>query len=92
MSNLASREVLKGNVVRLEFSVGSESALANAKGVKRFSLHDLLRTTAEAVSKWAESYNADRNKFVDFVRRYDLTVSDARLTYIEVSPARRDDR
>jgi hypothetical protein len=48
-------------------------------GVKYFNLKELLNTVAGAVSKWIEDCNRNPNKLVDFVQRYDLTVSDSRV-------------
>jgi len=50
-------------------------------GVKYFNLKELLETVAGAVSKWIEDFNRNPNKWVDFVTRYDLTVSDSRIAY-----------
>lgn len=84
MTNLNSRAVSKGKTKALILSVGDlqrAPALDNASW-KRLDFRQLLNAVAEAVSKWVQAYNADPNKFVDFVARYDLTVSDSRLMVI----------
>lgn len=44
----------------------------------------LLNEVAEAISRWLATYNAEPDKFVKFVARYDETVSDSRVaTYVK---------
>lgn len=85
MTNLHSRAVRKGNIARLSMYVGNvpESSRQNTADEKYFNLKNLIEAVAAALSRWFNTYNADPDKFVDFVRRYDLTVSDARLTSLE---------
>ena len=86
MTNLNSRAVSKGKSKALILSLG---ALQRAPALedparKRLDIRKLLYAVAKAISKWAGTYNNDRNKFVDFVARYDLTVSDSRLLVIKL--------
>jgi hypothetical protein len=86
MSNLRSRAVVSGKVVPLILSVGrsTKPLPAYRNGEKRFNLKDLIDTTADAVSRWIDMYNHNPERFPDFVSRYDLTVSDARVAYISI--------
>ena len=84
MTNLNSRAVRKGKTKSLILSVGDldrAPALDN-RSWKRLDFKRLLVAVAEAISMWVESYNKDRNKFLEFVARYDLTISDSRLMVI----------
>jgi hypothetical protein len=83
MTNLHSRNVQKGQVKSLILSVGSsEHPPLDNPSWKILRFKPLLEVMAEAISKWVGSYNEDRDKILDFVARYDLTVSDSRLTVI----------
>jgi hypothetical protein len=83
MTNLNSRNVQKGKVKSLILSVGSaEHPPLDNPSSKVLKFKPLLDVTAAAISKWVESCNKDRDKFFDFVARYDLTVSDSRLMII----------
>jgi hypothetical protein len=44
-------------------------------------LKGLLDVIFAAVTKWIETYNDNPDKLLEFVHRYDLTISDARLAY-----------
>jgi hypothetical protein len=81
MTNLNSRAVAKGLTARLIIYVGRlPQTMPNAQdGEKYLNLKELLETVAGAVSKWIEHFNRNPNKLVDFVKRYDLTVSDSRI-------------
>jgi hypothetical protein len=81
MTNLNSRSVVKGSTARLIMFVGNlpQGFSGSSGGEKYFNLKGLIDVIAEAVGKWASTYNADRDKFVEFVARYDLTVSDSRM-------------
>jgi len=85
MTNLHSRAVIAGRVDRLVFFVGNISPLAAPKGEKYFKLKELIDAIVGAISRWIQSYNDDRSKIVDFVSRYDLTISDSRVAFISVS-------
>ncbi len=83
MTNLHSRKVLKGTVVRLIFYVGDNAALPpkSADGEKYFNLRALVDAIASAVSRWIDTFNQSPGKWADFVERYDLTISDSRVSY-----------
>jgi hypothetical protein len=84
MTNLNSRAITRGKTKSLIISIGDldrAPALEN-QSWKRLDLKRLLMAIAEAISSWVESYNKDREKFLEFVARYDLTVSDTRLLVI----------
>jgi hypothetical protein len=86
MTNLSSRAVLSGKTAPLIFYVGNSthSIPPSPSGAKYFSLKGLLDAIAAALLKWIASYNEKPEKFVDFVRRYDLTISDSRIARISV--------
>ena len=84
MTNINSRAVSKGSVRSLILSIGDldrAPALDNPSW-KRLNLKQLLGAVADGVSEWAQTYNQDQNKFLEFVARYDLTVSDTRAHLI----------
>ncbi len=84
MTNLNSRAVRNGKTMSLILSVGDldrAPALGNASW-KRLDFKRLLAAIAEAISRWVGSYNKDRGRFLDFVARYDLIVSDSRQVVI----------
>ncbi len=83
MTNLYSRKVQKGQVKSLILSVGSsEHPPLDNPSWKILKFKPLLEVVAGAISKWVGSYNEDPDKMLDFVARYDLTVSDSRLMVI----------
>lgn len=84
MTNLRSRSVASGTIAPLTFYVGSISQPipASPSGVKYFNLKGLIDAIVAAVSRWVESYNSKPDKLIDFVYRYDLTISDARVAYL----------
>jgi len=86
MTNLRSRAVASGRTVPLIFYVGSPSQPLppNPGGAKYFNLKALLDAIALAVSRWIETYNNNHEKFLDFVSRYDLIVSDSRMSYVRM--------
>lgn len=87
MTNLNSRAVASGKTAPLIFYVGDRSiALPPSRtGAKYFSLKGLLEAVAAAISRWIETYNKTPEKWVDFVNRYDLTISDSRIASISIS-------
>jgi hypothetical protein len=85
MTNLNSRSVQAGKVPRLFFYVGPLNSLqSSTPGEKCFNLKQLIDVVAKALSKWTATYNSDRSKLLDFVSRYDLTISDSRLTFLNL--------
>jgi hypothetical protein len=86
MTNVDSRKVIKGDVQRLMFYVGTlTKGLPNETDeAKYFELMGLIRAVAYGVDRWANSYNVDRTKFQIFVDRYDRIVSDSRYQTVKV--------
>lgn len=83
MTNLRSRAVTSGRTVPLILYVGSmpHPIPASQSVAKYFNLKDLIDVLAAALSRWMESYNRTPGKLINFVNRYDLTISDSRLAY-----------
>lgn len=84
MTNLDSRKVKQNKEKRLMFYVAHPETKyqnENDEG-KIFKFTDLLNCIALGISKWSQTYNIERNKFDDFVARYDRILSDKRMTYI----------
>ncbi|NOW44355.1 hypothetical protein FHW96_000482 [Novosphingobium sp. SG751A] len=78
MTNLNSREVSKKKVRQVSFSVGTKD-FHERDGIHYFSFYGLIKAYGAALVKWLETYNSDTEKRVDFVDRYDKTISDSRL-------------
>src|SRR5258708_24541244 len=80
MTSLDSRAVRNGKVARLIQYVGDvpESARPNTATQKYFNLKNLIIAMATGLPRWFDTYNHQPDKRIDFVMRYDLTVSDAR--------------
>lgn len=84
MSNTNSKKVLASRVRRISFFVGRPSGHL-PQGVDDtyyFDFYSLIQEFAAAQARWIESYNADREKFLKFVERYDETISDSRVAVI----------
>jgi hypothetical protein len=81
MTNLRSRAVASGNTRALAFYVsGAQVPIGELPiGAQYFSLKGLLDVIAVAIARWIESYNTQSDKWVHFVSRYDLTISDSRV-------------
>ena len=68
-----------GRVNRLLTYVGKlPEGLATEPNTTYHNLQELLQAIAEAVGKWAVSFNTNPQKFETFLDRYDLIVSDSR--------------
>lgn len=81
MSNLDSRAVLQGKVMRLIPSVNLGATIVDrVMQEKEFDLKNLLMVITKGVGKWMGSYNTDRQKFTQFIERYDTVISDFRVT------------
>jgi hypothetical protein len=78
MTNLSSRKVNEKKVRRISIRVGGKPE-TDADGTYFFEFMELVRAFQGALSRWIESYNQDRSKFVKFVERYDETISDSRM-------------
>ena len=87
MTNLYSRAVVNGNTAPLIFFVGNptEPLPPCRNGAKYFNLKGLIDVIANAVSRWIDTYNQNPEKMADFISRYDLTISDARMAYMSSS-------
>jgi len=84
MTNLASRNVIAGKVSPIMPYVGElKSPLSiSPDGPKPFNLHELIKSVGVGIGKWGEGYNADRDKILKFIERYDTTISDSRMVWI----------
>lgn len=82
MSNTNSSKVRNNKIRRISFSVGALSAHPpqGNDGVYYFNFYKLILEFAAAQERWIATYNADREKFVKFIERYDETLSDSRVT------------
>jgi hypothetical protein len=87
MSNLDSRRVVAGEVRRLVSYVGALPSGVNldTQSTGHFNLQHLILQFAEACGKWCATYGTDRSKIDDFVSRYDLITSDARMLRIPLT-------
>ncbi len=76
--------VLKGTVARLIFYVGDNPRFLpkSGDGEKYFNLRALIDAIARAVPRWGDTYNQSPDKWTEFMERYDLTISDSRVAYI----------
>jgi len=84
MTNLSSRAVASGATAPLIIYFGLEPPAtkpSHPPNAKYLDLKGLLAAIFAAVTKWIETYNGSPDKLLQFVERYDLTVSDARLAF-----------
>jgi len=89
MSNTNSSKVRNNKIRRISFSVGGLSALPSRDDdIYYFNFYKLILEFAAAQERWIATYNADREKFVKFVERYDETISDSRVTVFSLSNGR----
>jgi hypothetical protein len=83
MTNLASKKVLSGKVSPIMPYVGTPASLPKVSGApKPFNLYGLISSVGDAIGRWAETYNADPEKMITFIERYDLTISDSRMAWV----------
>ena len=84
MTNLASRKVVAGRVSPIMPYVGGPETMSATvlNGLKPFNLFGLIKACGNAIEKWVEAYEADRNKMLKFIERYDSTISDSRMTWV----------
>lgn len=80
MTNLDSRRVLKGNVKRLMFYVGTlpDEIPKENDEAKYFNLKDLIYLIPNALEKWTIHLNSKPSDLIALIERYDLIVSDSR--------------
>ena len=84
MTNLDSRKVNVGKVRRLLFYISSENKYfpKETDEGKYFNLNKLIEIIAGGIKKWGNSYNDNKDKFKDFIDRYERILSDQRMTFI----------
>tara|TARA_E500000318_G_scaffold482_1_gene565 strand:- start:2986 stop:3906 length:921 start_codon:yes stop_codon:yes gene_type:complete len=88
MTNLTSRKVLSGKVTSIMPYVGDSRLLPtlSASNPKLFNLLGLITAISDGVGRWAETYSQDSDKFLTFIERYDLTISDSRVASFTLDP------
>lgn len=89
MTNLSSRKVSAGKVSPIMPFVGEGTItrpLAGSKFPKPFDLFGLIKAVGDAICKWGDGYNTDRDKFLKFIERYDTTISDSRVGILSTEP------
>jgi hypothetical protein len=80
MTNALSRKVKKKTVKAINFYV-SYADIEDRKSdgeTKFFNLKTFISIITDGLEKWGLSYNKDRDKFTDFINRYDKIISDSR--------------
>lgn len=87
MSNLDSSKVNSGKVRRVSFFVANNkpSFFSETENIHYFNFKELINVYAAALEIWINSYNQHPDKFLTFIERYDKTVSDNRMFYIDKS-------
>ena len=81
MTTLKSRKVAAGKVSPIAPYVANPATVLSPSpgSLKPFNLHSLIVNVTVGIEAWLKSYNQDRNKFLTFIERYDLTISDSRF-------------
>jgi hypothetical protein len=82
MTNLSSRKVIAGKVSPIMPFVGGGAftmPLAASSAPKPFDLFGLIMAVGNAIGKWGDKFNSDRDKLLKFIERYDTTISDSRV-------------
>jgi hypothetical protein len=89
MTNLQSRKVISGHVSPIMLYVGGPKSMPaiTPNLPKPFNLHELLKIIADGIGRWGEAYNADRDKLLKFIERYDSTISDSRVAWVPYNGA-----
>ncbi|HDS1725613.1 hypothetical protein NPS53_11825 [Pseudomonas putida] len=84
MSNLTSRKVADGKVRALVAYVGEihPSVKLDETDTGYYNLYSLIQVIGQACGKWCLTYDVQREKIDEFVERYDLIASDARMQWI----------
>lgn len=80
MTNINSKKVRANKIRRISFRVGALGGTAydQSGDVYYFDFYSLIQVFAAAQGRWVETYNVNREKFSQFVERYDETISDSR--------------
>lgn len=87
MTNLESRKVASGKVVRISFCVARDGYVTPEQNeIKFYNLKSLIDCVAAGLSRWFQSYNSKPEKFISFIERYDKIISDDRHAYSERQP------
>ncbi len=85
MTNLDSRKVIKGEVKRLMFFIGTlpDDIPMESEETKYFNLKELIDHIPSALENWIKHLNSSPNDRVALIERYDLIVSDVRKSIIK---------
>lgn len=80
LTSLDSKKVIAGKVARIAPYVAprGSSPPKNYEYAKPFNLLDLIHIVASGIGRWGSSYNDTPDKIIDFIVRYDMTISDKR--------------
>ena len=91
MTSLDSRRVLRGDAARIApyVAIRGSQPPQNEGDAKPFNLLELIDATSAGIQRWGMSYNASPEKVVDFINRYDMTISDKRIATIARLPDNR---
>lgn len=86
MTNTESKKNRTGYVDRLipRVSPKVQTHPVIASGFKHFEILGLIQAVGNGIAKWAESFNDQRDKFPEFVTRYDTLMSDRRRIYLKI--------
>ena len=88
MTSLDSKKVIAGKVGRIVPYVALRGSVPpqNSDHAKPFNLLQLIDAVAAGIGRWGDSYNDAPDKNLDFISRYDMTISDKRIATI-IRPA-----
>jgi hypothetical protein len=93
MTNINSKKVRQSKIRRISFRVGGPAGYSEdgADGIFYFDFLGLIQEFAQALGRWIETYNHNREKFIKFIERYDETISDSRAAFINLAGASPED-
>jgi hypothetical protein len=85
MSNTESNKNRSGHVDRLVPRVSSNNQAHPVieAGFKHFEILSLIQSIGNGIGKWGQSFNDQRDKFPEFIARYDTLMSDSRRLYFQ---------
>lgn len=84
MTNLSARKIRAGAVRRISCRIGGHKGMERTvDGIFYFDFKELIEVYSKALSNWLRTYNQDKEKFKDFIERYDETISDTRQAFIQ---------
>ena len=77
---LLTKYAFRGLVKQLKFYVSSEDKpdLLGDVQSKYFNIKSLIEVISDGISKWAATFNDDKDKIPPFFERYDMIISDSR--------------